>query len=157
MTLTTTNDQITQEIRHLEADQRGLAEEIQALQAKYVAIFHANNGKLKWNGGGHRAVWTHNIDSSGVHPTAKPQSLCKELLGLFAIEGTLVLDPFAGSGTTLVAAKQLGLRSIGIELEEKYCEIAVQRLRQKSLFTALDATPQPERKAEQVSLLEALS
>ena len=66
------------------------------------------------------------------HPTEKPIRLflwCIEL----AERAATVLDPFMGSGTTLVAAKQLGRKAIGIEIEEKYCEIAVKRLAQEVL------------------------
>jgi DNA modification methylase len=69
-------------------------------------------------------------DGVNQHPTQKPLYLMKWSLG-FAT-GT-ILDPFMGSGTTLVAAKQLGRKAIGIELEEKYCEIAVKRLGQEVL------------------------
>lgn len=65
------------------------------------------------------------------HPTEKPVDLIKKLLNDNI--GELVLDPCCGSGTTLVAAKQLGRKSIGIELEEKYCEIAAKRLSQDIL------------------------
>ncbi len=63
------------------------------------------------------------------HPTVKPLTLMKYILNLLAPPGDpIVLDPFAGSGSTLLAAKELGIRYIGIEKEEEYCEIANKRL-----------------------------
>jgi DNA modification methylase len=64
------------------------------------------------------------------HPTQKPLELIEWAITLCPGEPQTILDPFMGSGTTLVAAKQLGRKAIGIELEEKYCAIAVDRLRQ---------------------------
>jgi len=92
-----------------------------------IAILHALGGKMRWNGGGNRAVWTHGI-AREEHPTAKPIGLLTELTELFTDPGETILDPFAGSGTTLVAAYQLGRKAIGIELEEKWCEVAAKRL-----------------------------
>ena len=67
------------------------------------------------------------------HPVEKPTSLLRDLLEPTCPVGGLVLDPFAGSGTTLFAAKSMGARAIGIEIEERYCEIAAERCRQEVL------------------------
>ena len=68
-----------------------------------------------------------------VHKTQKPLPLMRWCLGLVP-DATTILDPFMGSGTTLVAAKLEGRKAIGIEISEKYCEIAAERLRQGVLF-----------------------
>jgi len=68
------------------------------------------------------------------HPTQKPLRVIEPLLRASSKQGDIVCDPFMGSGTTLRAAKDLGRRAIGIEIEEKYCEIAAERLRQGVLF-----------------------
>jgi DNA modification methylase len=63
------------------------------------------------------------------HPTQKPVCVMVWVLSFFP-NCNFILDPFMGSGTTLVAAKKLGRKCIGIEISEKYCEIAVKRLQQ---------------------------
>jgi DNA modification methylase len=82
---------------------------------------HLWNGLLKDSERGERRV----------HPAQKPLALMKWVIGKYTIENHIVCDPFMGSGTTLRAAKDLGRRAIGIEIEEKYCEIAAKRLAQK--------------------------
>ena len=68
-----------------------------------------------------------------LHPNEKPLTVIEKLIAVGSLPGELILDPFMGSGTTLVAAKLLGRKAIGIEIEERYCEIAVNRLRQQVL------------------------
>lgn len=80
-----------------------------------------------------RPNWTNHPNAlTGLHPTEKPLGLMIYLLERCP-DGT-VIDPFMGSGTTLRAAKDLGSKAIGIELEEKYCEIAAIRLEQEVLI-----------------------
>ena len=68
------------------------------------------------------------------HPAEKPLPLLERIVQLTGVApGGLVVDPFAGSGTTLVAAKSLGVRAVGVEAEEKWCEVAANRLSQNVL------------------------
>ena len=63
-----------------------------------------------------------------THPSVKPLTLIEHLIVLLNSDGGLVFDPFVGSGTTLVAAKRLGVPAIGVEVEPDYCKIAKRRL-----------------------------
>jgi len=83
-----------------------------------------------------RLLWSGYLRTPGAevkvgHPTQKPLSVMRQLIGWHDDE--LILDPFAGSGTTLRAAKDLGRRAVGVELEERYCQFAAERLAQEVL------------------------
>ena len=93
-----------------------------------VLILH-RKGRKHWNGGGRHAVWSHPI-AHGNHPTENPVQLLVQWVMDFTDVGETILDPFMGSGTTGVAAIQLGRKFIGIEREPKYFDIACQRIEQ---------------------------
>ncbi len=77
---------------------------------------------------------SRDIRDKSVHPATFPISLCKKVIELFTHQGELVLDPFVGSGTTLVAAKDTNRNAVGFDLQKKYVELCRQRLKQKDLF-----------------------
>ena len=79
-------------------------------------------------------VFRHPSGRDKIHPTEKPLSLFRELVAASSDEGETILDPFMGSGTTLVAAKLEGRKAVGIEINKQYCASAVKRLAQGVLF-----------------------
>ena len=90
------------------------------IEAKSIDIQQPHNSKnLKER---------YTMKARNNHPTVKPIALCKYLIKLITPPNGIVLDMFAGSGSTLVAAKSLGYRYIGIEKEKDYCEIARKRI-----------------------------
>jgi len=107
---------------------------VKRLSAAYGS--YLSDAEVAWMRGGH-GVYLH-LDLSmnaerrnRLHGNQKPLGLMRWCIG--KTKGETVLDPFMGSGSTLVAAKSLGRRAIGIEIEERYCEIAAQRCSQEVL------------------------
>ena len=107
---------------------------------------YLSDAEVAWMKGGH-GVYCHrdtSMQSVGrkgekVHPTQKPVGLMKWCIAKSkAPNDVMILDPFMGSGTTLLAAKGMGLRAIGIECHEPYAEIAAQRLSQQVLALGAD-------------------
>jgi site-specific DNA-methyltransferase (adenine-specific) len=110
----------------------------------------AGTGYSRWNGGGKRGVYTHLTnpsDRDGGHPTEKPWRLFADILKDFTMPGQLILDPFMGSGTTLVACAKLGRAGIGIELDPAYFDIACRRV--EAAYAQPDMFIEPPPKAIQ--------
>ena len=74
-------------------------------------------------------TWSHRW-----HKNEKPLALMKRLIALLCAPGDRLVDPFMGSGTTLRAAKDLGVRAVGVDINERYCDVAARRLAQEVLF-----------------------
>ena len=79
-------------------------------------------------------VFSTDTQNSSLHPTQKPVALCEYMIKTYTNSGDTVLDSCMGSGTTGVAAKNLGRKFIGIELDEKYFEIAKNRIIKEVIF-----------------------
>ncbi|MDA8123439.1 MAG: DNA methyltransferase [Deltaproteobacteria bacterium] len=100
-------------------------------QHEMVMVAHRTGGKLLWGDDGVAIPNVIRLSPPRFrsHPNEKPVSLVTQFIEAHTLPGQIILDPFCGSGTTLVAAKMLGRRYIGIDIEKKYCDITEERLR----------------------------
>lgn len=98
--------------------------------AEYV--LWGSNGPFESHDAYPPGIFRENVVKDKDHIAQKPLDVMKWVLGI-AKPGSVVLDPFMGSGSTLAAAKSLGMKAIGIEVDERYCEVAANRLRQEVL------------------------
>jgi site-specific DNA-methyltransferase (adenine-specific) len=101
-----------------------------AAGAEAIVLAH-QPGRKRWNGGGRRNVFREAVNGgtgAKLHPSAKPLLLMRELVRLFSDPGEVILDPFAGSATTGIAARAEGRRAILIECHEPFAEVAARRL-----------------------------
>ena len=104
-------------------------------QHEMIMVAHRAGGKLAWADDNRAVPNVVALSPPRVrdHPNEKPVDLVRRFIEWHTLPDDLVLDPFMGSGTTLRAAKDLSRRAIGIELDERFCEIAVSKLGQEVL------------------------
>jgi site-specific DNA-methyltransferase (adenine-specific) len=95
---------------------------------QYEMIIYAQKGSRKLNEGRDSNLLYFNRTGNNFHPTEKPVNLMEYLITKSSNNGDLILDCFAGSGSTLVACKNLKRNFIGIELDKDYCDISQKRL-----------------------------
>ena len=96
-------------------------------QYELIAFMPKENFKLQSKR--YSNVWYFDRIKPIFHPTQKPKTIIKRIINCASKESSLILDCFAGSGTTLIACKEMNRKVIGIEINEKYCEITANRLK----------------------------
>ncbi|MCL2203882.1 MAG: site-specific DNA-methyltransferase [Defluviitaleaceae bacterium] len=82
-----------------------------------------------------KQIWKHGGASTKNHPAPFPTEIAHRLIKMFSFYGDIVVDPFCGSGTTMIAASDCERHSIGVEVEEKYCQMVVERMTRLDLYT----------------------
>lgn len=94
-----------------------------------IVFAYAGGRRPRWNGHGKRAIYTDPVvpSSQRIHSTEKPVELMRKIIRDFCSPGETVFDPFAGSGTTLVAARNLDVHAMGVELDRKFADYAARR------------------------------
>ena len=110
----------------------GMGDLIASFAPQHDTIWFATKGEFRFFGERPKSVVSYQRLGGDEleHPNEKPEGLLRCLLRPVVKRGGLVIDPFMGSGATIFAAKQLGMNAVGIEIEERYCEIAAKRLAQ---------------------------
>lgn len=99
-----------------------------------ITYMHRTDTRPSWRGGGKHGNFTAPIAQGIGHPTAKPVPILETLIDYFTEPGGVVLDPFMGSGSTLVAAQNRGRHAAGVDINPEYVALAERRLRQQPLF-----------------------
>jgi len=115
---------------HLRREYEDLRREYEDLRREYEDLRRPFflTASMQWGD-----LWRFPIERDRQHPTQKPLSLISQLCLISSRQGDTILDPFMGSGTTLRAAKNLNRKAVGIEINERYCEIAASRMSQEVL------------------------
>lgn len=115
----------------------GLSGDRPAMGWETIGYLHREDVKPTWNGGAHAGNYVLPTSQGSGHPTQKPLGMVADWVRRFTDPGDTILDPFAGSGTTLRAAKDEGRRAVGVESSERYCEMVARRLSQDTLFAGM--------------------
>ena len=109
-----------------------------------------NHGKMVFN----CIDWEKDSSAPKLHPTQKPVKLLEQLISIFTDEGDVVIDPCAGSGSTLIAAYNLGRRGYGFEIKKEFFNAANEWIESNAMQGSIFAPAQRGKSFKQTSLLE---